>query len=143
MGEIELKPSRGLGMLLLGVAVLALLAIALAALSWAIKLVLGLAVIGLSAWGWRRTSPRARLRMAADGRLQGLDRQGNWLDAEVLGDSFVSTALIVLRYRMAGQPMRTLTLLPDSAAPDDLRRLRVSLRWATRTRSDTSFPDAG
>lgn len=143
MREIELKPSRGLGMLLLGVAVLALLAIALAALSWAIKLVLGLAVIGLSAWGWRRTSPRARLRMAADGRLQGLDGQGTWLDAEVLGDSFVSTALIVLRYRMAGQPMRTLTLLPDSAAPDDLRRLRVSLRWATRTRSDTSFPDAG
>lgn len=143
MREIELKPSRGLGMLLLGVAVLALLAIALAALSWAIKLVLGLAVLGLSAWGWRRASPRARLRMAADGRLQGLDRQGNWLDAEVLGDSFVSTALIVLRYRMAGQPMRTLTLLPDSAAPDDLRRLRVSLRWATRTRSDTSFPDAG
>jgi len=65
-----------------------------------------------------------------------------WCDVEVLGDSFVSTGLIVLRYRMAGK-MRILTLLPDSADTDALRRLRVSLRWAPRTHSDTAFPDAG
>ena len=35
------------------------------------------------------------------------------------------------------------TALPDSADADALRRLRVSLRWARRTRSDTGFPDAG
>jgi len=51
--------------------------------------------------------------------------------------------LIVLRYRPAGVRVRTLTLLPDSADADALRRLRVSLRWAARTRSDTAFPDAG
>jgi toxin CptA len=97
----------------------------------------------LSAWGWRRALPIASLRIAADGRLQCLDDTAEWCDAEVQGDSFVSTALIVLRYRLAGQPMRTLTLLPDSAGPDDLRRLRVALRWARRTRSDTASPDAG
>lgn len=143
MREIELKPSRGLGVLVLGVAMLAQLAVVLAALPWAIKLALGLAVIGFSVWCWRRASPPPRLRIAADGRLQVLDGQGAWLDAEVLGDSFVSTALIVLRYRMAGHPVRSLTLLPDSGATDDLRRLRVLLRWAPRTRSDTSSPDAG
>jgi len=143
MREIELKPSRRLGLLLQGMAALALLAVGLAALPVAVQLTLGGAVIGLAAWGGRRAHPRARLRVAADGRLQCLDDAMEWRDAEVLEDSFVSTGLIVLRYRTAGVRVRTLTLLPDSADADALRRLRVSLRWAARTRSDTAFPDAG
>ena len=83
------------------------------------------------------------LGIAADGRLQCLDGRAEWSDVEVLDDSFVSTALIVVRYRTADRQVRALTLLPDSADADTLRRLRVSLRWARRTRSDTSFPDAG
>ncbi|MHB1187708.1 protein YgfX [Thiobacillus sp.] len=138
MREIELKPSRRLGLLLLGMAVLALSAIGFAALPVALKLTLGAAVIGLTAWGWRRARPGAGLRIAADGRLQCLDDMSEWRDADVLGDSFVSTGLTVLRYRTAGTPVRTLTLMPDSADSDGLRRLRVSLRWARRTRSDTA-----
>ena len=143
MREIELKPSRLLGLLLLGVTVLALAAVHLADVPTAIGFALGIAVVGLGVRGWRRTAPMARLRIAADGRLQFLEDATEWRDAEVLGDSFVSTALIVLRYRTPGRGVRSLTLLPDSAGADDLRRLRVSLRWARRTRSDTSFPDAG
>jgi toxin CptA len=78
-----------------------------------------------------------------DGSLQGLDEAAEWREVEVLGDSFVATGLIVLRYRIGDQSARSLTLLPDSASADDLRRLRVSLRWIRRTRSDTSSPDAG
>jgi toxin CptA len=143
MREIELKPSRRLGLLLLGMAALALGAIRLAALPGAIQLALGAAVIGLSAWGWRQALPLASLRIAADGRLQCLDDTAEWRDAAVLGDSFVSTALIVLRYRPAGRHVYTLTLLPDSADGDDLRRLRVSLRWTRHTRSDTASPGTG
>ncbi|MCL5059579.1 MAG: hypothetical protein M1449_03090 [Candidatus Thermoplasmatota archaeon] len=143
MREIELKPSRRLGLLLLGMTALALVAIHLAALPGTIRLALGMVVTGLGVWGRRRASPPASLRIAADGRLQCLDGTAEWRDAEVEDDSFVATALIVLRYRMAGQHVRTLTLLPDSADADDLRRLRVSLRWARRTRSDTASPDAG
>ena len=142
MREIELKPSRRLGLLLLGMAALALLAVGLAALPVPVRLTLGGIVIGLVVWGARRARPGARLRVAAGGRLQCLDDALEWHDVEVLGDSFVSTGLIVLRYRMAGK-VRTLTLLPDSAEADALRRLRVSLRWAPRTRSDTAFPGAG
>lgn len=142
MHEIELKPSRRLGLLLLGMAVLALAAVGLAALTVGIQLATGAVVTGLAAWGWRRACRVASLRIAADGRLQCLDDTAEWRDAEVLGDSFVSTGLIVLRYRTAGQ-VRTLTLMPDSASADDLRRLRVSLRWTRRTRLDTSSPDAG
>ena len=143
MREIELKPSRRLGLLLLGGAALALVAIQLADVPAGIAFVLGVAVIGLGLRGWRRAAPTMRLRIAADGRLQCLDDTAEWRDAEVLDDSFVSTALIVVRYRTADRQVRTLTLLPDSADADALRRLRVSLRWARRTRSDTSFPDAG
>ena len=143
MREIELKPSRLLGLLLLGGVALTLVAIGLADVSATVALVLGAAVVGLGVWGWRRESQKASLRIAADGRLQCMDDAAEWRDAEVLGDSFVSTGFIVVRYRTADGPVRTLTLLSDSADADDLRRLRVSLRWASRTRSGTSSPDAG
>jgi len=143
MREIEIKPSRLLGLLLAGMLLLALAAITLAVLPGSVQLALGVAVVGLSGWGWRRASRMARLRITADGGLQGLDAAAEWRDAEVLGDSFVSTGLIVLRYRIDGQPGRSLTLLPDSAPADDLRRLRMLLRWTRRTRSGTSSPDAG
>ena len=143
MREIELKPSRRLGLLLAGMLLLALAALYLAALPGGLQVALVLLITGFSAWRWRRISTMERLRIAADGRLQCLDEAGEWRAAEVLGDSFVSTALIVLRYRIEGRPARSLILLPDSAAADDLRRLRVSLRWARHTRSDTASPDAG
>lgn len=143
MREIELKPSRVLGMLLLGMVALALAAIQYAALQGAVLLALGMIVIGSGGWAWRQTRYSACLRLTADGRLQGPDAGGDWRDLEVLGDSLVSTALIVLRYRNAAGQVRSLTLLPDSAAPDDLRRLRVSLRWAHHTRSDIASRDAG
>jgi len=136
-------PSRRLGLLLAGMTALALLALHLAALPWSVQWALGVGVIGLAGWGWRQARPRAHLRIAADGRLQCLDDADEWRDAEVLGDSFASTALTVVRYRVAGAPVQSLTLLPDSADSEALRRLRVSLRWAPRTRSDTAFPGAG
>ena len=143
MREIELKPSRWLGLLLLGMTALALTSIQLAVLPGAIKLALGMAVVGLSIRGWRRAVPMAGLRLAAGDRLQMRDDRAEWRDVEIQGDSFVSTALIVLRFRPADGPLQTLALLPDSADADDLRRLRVLLRWARRTRSDTSSPGAG
>ena len=142
MHEIELKPSRRLRLFLLGGAALALVALLLAEVPAGIALVLGIAV-GLGVWHEYRTVSGARLRIAADGRLQCRDEAGEWRDIEVLDDSFVSPALIVMRYRMAGGRVRVLALLADSAQADDLRRLRVSLRWARRIRSDTSSPDAG
>jgi toxin CptA len=142
MHEIELKSSRLMGVLLAGMLVLALVAVYLAALPGSLRLALGFSAIGLSAWSWRRRSGATTLRIATDGHLQCLDDDAEWRDAEVQGDSFVSTVLIVLRYRMPGGRLDTLILLPDSASADDLRRLRVSLRWTRRTRSDTASPGA-
>lgn len=143
MREIEAKPSRLLGLLLLGMASLSLVAVYLAAIPGVIQLLAGLAVIGLSVWSWRRACWTEVLRMTTDGMLQCRDEQGEWREVRVLGDSLVSPALIVLRYRFEKQRVRTQVLLPDSADAGELRRLRVSLRWARHTRSDTASPDAG
>ena len=143
MREIELKPSRRLGWLQVGMAALALLAVGLAALPTGWKLALGAGVIGLVIGATRRAAPITRLRIGADGGLQCQDAAGEWQAMAVLGDSFVSPVLIVLRYRDGGGAVRACTLLPDSAAADALRRLRVSLRWARRTRSDITAPGAG
>ncbi|MFO7542542.1 MAG: protein YgfX [Thiobacillus sp.] len=142
MREIELKPSRLLRLLLLGMTALALFAIYLAAVPGALQWTLAAAVTGVSGWSWHRANVGATLRIAVDGRLQSRDDTAEWREVEVLGDSFVSMFLIVLRVRGMEGRVRTLTLLPDSAEVDALRRLRVSLRWARHTRSDTGSRDA-
>jgi toxin CptA len=143
MHEIALKPSRLLGLLLLVGVTLAVGAMLMADLPVAAQWALGAAVSGWGVWVWRRSRCMEVLRLTADGRVQCQDEQGEWCEAEVLGDSFVSPVLMVLRYRTPAGRVRVLTLLPDSAHADDLRRLRVSLRWARHTRSDTSFPGGG
>ncbi|PKO69913.1 MAG: hypothetical protein CVU23_06595, partial [Betaproteobacteria bacterium HGW-Betaproteobacteria-17] len=57
MREIELKPSRRLGLLLTGMLLLALAAVTLAALPGPLQLALGMAVAGLVGWGWRQARP--------------------------------------------------------------------------------------
>lgn len=143
MHQIETRPSRLLGMLYLGMSALALMAIAYAAIPATFQALISLGMIGTSIGGWRRMRVAGRLRVDSDGMLQCREAHGDWLDMEVQGETLVTLWLIVLRYRTAGGPMSTLVLLPDSANTDDLRRLRVSLRWAPRIRSDTAFPDAG
>lgn len=143
MREIELKPSCLLGLLLLGMTALALTAVYSSALPGVVQLVLAVGLIVLSGSSWRQARHPEALRMTAGGRLQSMDEQGEWGDVEVLGDSLVTLALIVLRYRPPEGQVRSLILLPDSTTPDNLRRLRVSLRWASHTRSDTASPDVG
>ncbi|MFZ5574400.1 MAG: protein YgfX [Pseudomonadota bacterium] len=143
MHEFELKPSRSLGLLLAGMTVLAWGALGLATLPLWARLGLGIGLGVLAVRAWRAVSRPGRLRVLADGRVQRLDATDAWEELAVCGDSFVSAALIVLRYRTADGRAHALTLLPDSADADALRRLRVSLRWASRTRSDTASPDAG
>lgn len=143
MREMALKPSRRLGMWLVVLSGLAGLAIVRADLPPSVQVGLGAAALTLAVRGWRRAAKLPALALGPDGSLHGRDEAGNWRALDVAADSFVSPALIVLRCRREGEAMRTLTLLPDSASPDDLRRLRTALRWARRTRSDTSSPDAG
>jgi len=108
-------------------------------------------VAGLAVWwalpaGWMRAAGTAALAASLvyslvqqsrrrftgleldhDGRFR-LRRDDAWLPAHLL-DAFVTPALTVLRLRLENGKPVALTLLPDSLASDDFRRLRVSLKW--------------
>jgi toxin CptA len=57
-------------------------------------------------------------------------RNGEWMEGEVLGSSYVSPLLTVVNFRPRERwRVRHLILVPDNAHPDDFRRLRIWLRW--------------
>ena len=88
------------------------------------------------AWAWhlaqalqRGRSATRTLELNATGGARCQDGLGQWLDAEILPGSYVSGWLIVLILGAGGRRRRALVLLPDAAATEELRRLRVWLRW--------------
>ena len=143
MTEIELKRSVWLMALMLIMALLAGLSIALAYLPGLIQLTLAASLlIAMSYCIWTMRKPLPGVRIKSDGQIQISIANGEWQTAALMPGSFVSPGLSVVRLRTK-HAMHPLILLPDSATSDELRRLRLSLRWAPRTRLDTAFPDAG
>jgi hypothetical protein len=125
---IALRPSRILALALtlmagtaLGCAWISLPGLAFAPLAagiilaWATQLAQAL----------HRSERAARsLELDGQGPARWQDGSGQWQEAEILPGSYVSDWLIVLNMRK-----RALVILPDCASPDELRRLRVWLRW--------------
>lgn len=57
-------------------------------------------------------------------------RNGEWLEASLLGSSFVAPYLTILNLRVAGGKFNpSVVLLPDAVEAEDFRRLRVLLKW--------------
>ncbi|MHB8915552.1 MAG: protein YgfX [Thiobacillus sp.] len=142
MTEIKLKRSVWLIGLISAMVLLAGLSIARAYLpAWTLMtLVAGL--LGTMIYvGWSMRKPLPGLRIKPDGQIQISISNGEWQSTELMTGSYVSSGLSVVRLRSPHE-MHRLVLLPDSATSDELRRLRLSLRWAPRTRSDTAFPGA-
>ncbi len=129
--RIELRPSR----LLLG-AILVIHGVALycpwlSSLGTGYILALNLFVLASAALQLRRSSPGhpnavTRIEYAAGRwRLQG---PRGARQARLEGSAFVTPFLTVLRLRVAGERRsRALLLLPDSATPQERRRLRMLL----------------
>jgi hypothetical protein len=69
------------------------------------------------------------LDLDAKGAARWRDRSGRWHEAEILPSSYVSGWLVVVNLGQTGRRGRSLVLLPDSAGTEELRRLRVWLRW--------------
>ena len=142
--KIELKRSRALSMLMAAMLVLAIASIGLATLPGKEQALLAFVVLVGSGWRfWKIREPLPSLRLKPNGEIQVSVAGADWQTAEVLPGCFVSPGLSVVRLRTVGGAVHRLTLLSGSASPEALRRLRVSLRWAPRTRSDTAFPGAG
>lgn len=134
--NIELKASRHFAVLLIaahGAAAILLFTVPLPAV---VQLVL-LAAIAISLRASLRThalrtAPQACVRVAVqrDGRTTLELRSGETLTGQVLADSRVNPLLTVINLRRDDNGRRaSLVLLPDSAHTDDLRALRVWLRF--------------
>lgn len=78
--------------------------------------------------GWSAVS----LELMEDGRASWRDRRGAWHQGLLGGSHFVSPLLVVVELKPADRGAKRVILLADSAARDDLRRLRVWLRWRGR-----------
>jgi hypothetical protein len=77
---------------------------------------------------WRRSAIRT-LELSATGAVRCQDGLGQWRDGEILAGSYVSRWLIVAVLGSGDGRRHSLVLLPDCAAAEELRRLRVWLRW--------------
>ncbi len=82
----------------------------------------------VQAMQWSRSALRA-LELNAAGGARCEDGRGQWHEAEILADSYVSRWLVVVALGANGRRHRSLVLLPDAAAAEEMRRLRAWLRW--------------
>jgi Membrane-bound toxin component of toxin-antitoxin system len=88
------------------------------------------------AWVWhfaqamqRGPSALRTLELNPAGGARCEDGRGRWREAEILPGSYVSSWLIVVILGENGRRERSLVLLPDAAPAEELRRLRIWLRW--------------
>jgi toxin CptA len=130
---VTLKPSRilALALTLMAGAALACAWISLPGLAFlAVAIGITLAWTAHLAQALQRGKRAARaLELSEQGPPRWQDGSGQWHEAEILPSSYASDWLIVINLRGSGRFGRSLVLLPDAAAAEELRRLRIWLRW--------------
>jgi hypothetical protein len=88
------------------------------------------------AWGWHlahalqlgRSAVHA-LEFNTSGGVRWQDGSGQWQEGSILPGSYISGWLIVVILGGEGRRGRSLALMPDAAAAEELRQLRTWLRW--------------
>lgn len=134
--NVKLHPSYRLAGLL--VAAHAGVAAAIACIDAAAPVRLGLAfvlAVSCSVAVWRSALLKGQgaivaLELGEEGAIHVQRRDGTWQGARLLRSTFVTPALTVLNLRMDGRRgTRYVVLMPDSAAEEAYRRMRVRLLW--------------
>ena len=137
---VELRPSPLLALFVISCHLLACLGLALAALPWPVQ-ILGLALL---IWHLRHCALRhwrqlpQRICYANGEWLLVRGRHSNRLQLE--GEQLVWPALLVLRGRLDSGRLGVLVLPADALDAEDLRRLRVVLRWPPRAAAGLNPP---
>ncbi|OGT21504.1 MAG: hypothetical protein A3C55_01335 [Gammaproteobacteria bacterium RIFCSPHIGHO2_02_FULL_42_13] len=124
-------PSKILFLLFSLLHLLALIVIGLLTIAWTIKIGLSiLCVISAYYLCWRVTFMHAKSAIIAcylvDESWFVENRAGKSFEADLLGETFVSTVVIVLNFKVQNK-RRSLILMPDSLPKDVFRRLKVYL----------------
>ena len=131
--RIELKPSLRIAAGLGAVHVLALAAACLSLKGTPLYIVvcgIALSAVGCFSEILHRTSRSAvALELLDDGSASWQDRRARWHEGRLGNDHLVSEALVVMRVDQVQGGRKWLVLSADSGAPEDMRRLRVWLRW--------------
>lgn len=141
--RIELYPSRILLVAGGGLHLLAGIAVAVCGLAPMLKVTGAAGIAGSLVWfGYRYGSGCSRGFIARiellDGRWHLETGDGATHRADLIG-GYAHPAIVILNFRLENGRRRSLTLLPDSADLDALRRLRVWLR--TVSEADGVDPD--
>jgi hypothetical protein len=131
--KIEIRPSLILAGILGAAHVLALAAALLSLPGWAGYLVASGVVLSAAASLAKvlQLLPASvvSLELFANGCASWRDRRGLWHEGGFGGGHYVSAVLVVVGLRSAGRQTQPLVLAADSASAEDMRRLRVWLRW--------------
>ncbi len=127
--ELSLRPSRVHAAALALAHGLALLGAWLAAAPVWVRAGMAAALLASAAWSWRGISRSPRgLRVSQSGQIELLD--GEWRAAQIRGRPVVLPWLVSVALAVEGGGVRKIALLPDSAEPEGLRKLRVWLKWS-------------
>ena len=137
--RVEIRRSFQLAGLLSLAHVLALVAAWISLAGWPLYLVIAGILVSAAYFftgNFHRSAGAATaFELHTEGRAAWRDRDGNWHECRPRRDSFVSVPLIVMGVDQSEQNRQWIVLLSDSAPADELRRLRVRLRWGV--------PDSG
>jgi len=130
------KSSKVLAALLLFMHFLSLLLAWLMPLPFWFKLLISPALLASGAFYVKRdallTAPDSTiaLQVHSDCQCEIQNRQGEWVDAELLGTSFVAPYLTVLNFKIAGKRLaKHVVIFPDAVNSEHFRQLRVLLKW--------------
>lgn len=131
---LQLEPRLSQWLLLGGSVshILAGAAVVVSSIPWWVKagLIAGI-VLSLAWFGYCYGYPQGRRFIARiellDGRWRLETGDGGVHRGQLIG-GYAHLLIVIVNFQLADGGRRSLTLLPDSADPDDLRRLRVWLR---------------
>lgn len=132
---LELRPSLRLAVLLLTAHAGALALLLMLPLHVIAQAIAALAVLASAAWSIRhhalRRGPSAvrTLRFEDRERLQLRLGDGRWQGGRIAGSSTVGPLLCILNVEHGVRAVRHVVIAGDALEADDLRRLRVWLRW--------------
>lgn len=129
---VELRPSPVLIGALFSAHLLALVSVWIALAGWPFLFVsAGLLIslfVSLSESRLRGADSVQAIELRDDRQAAWKDRRGVWHDTQLGRGHFVSSLLILVALQKSPRHRKWIVLLPDSATPDYLRRLRVRLR---------------
>jgi hypothetical protein len=133
--RLNLRPSRYLGVVIAVFHLLGLISLWVCSLPLGVKLPLAMAVLGsfalnLTRYGnLRRSWFIEQVCHTADGRWLVRTADGREHSVRLLR-SYVHPVVLILQFSLGRFSRHSVVVLPDSADPEEIRRLRVWLRTA-------------